>query len=1253
MAGTELPSFNLDGLTPKVDKPVGINANFQGINPLQFSNDLNISNVDLTKYSKYFKKYGGVPDPKGTDINEFRAQVQGSGEKWMNGIVKFGGKVGTSFLEPFVDITYGVGKALSDGKFSSLFDNEVTNAFDDFNDYLATRFPNFYTERETHSATLSPHNWFTANFWSDKLLGGAAFTVGTLLNAYATMGIGTALKGTQLGLKAGHNAAKAAMATEKALGKLGQETIDQVVRTGAGYKFKNGAEALNASLFSVMGEAGLEARQLGKTLRAELDPLVAKGELSRTEAEARIENAMGTAFASNVAIVGTSQFLQFGKLFQRGYRPNKVRRNRIVKDGEKFAQKLPTTGFGKFAYRTTGARVAVRDMITEAKEEGLQFLTQKSLESKYGEEIMNDNISALTEGMRELFTTKEGQENMLIGALLGSGSHFGKLISHGKGQSYNKLRETSTGKVVDLLNKHFSKDDNLLNKLVSNAGMQVAATERKEYYLSKDDIFNYKNEEAAEFAAIVKSFADLGALDILGEQIDAFGTMPDAEFAEIFDKHKDTGVHKPKAEYIAEVKDKVKRYARIHQSIEDTYADRLPSFRAGLYMAGVAVEDAANREIEIKTKIKDRTGIDYSDFAALRSRQYYERAKEKIRDAAKTDPATKDKPEEKIPTDNKEIFDDAFVDAVNNWIDDHNIELTQEEADDFHGKIADLANILDRRQFYVDQISYMNSEEGAKYSNTEEFVKKVNDQNSKFIEEITADLEKLTKEKKDGTINYTELDTRIADANTMFQQSGNKAFSKLRDKLINLLPEDPTLLEEADDISTPTGDQAKDSKKPTKEEKEAAKQPQNKPEKKKQTKKEQAESATIDKEVDKVKLDKATDDLLGAAIGKTLEKSDEENVQEDDTAFNSAKRNPVEKEESDTSLARELFDLYEALFDKNSPTSLHKAMEPQLFYNFEYIIKFINAKAVEAGRPLDRNAFETIKGFYQALVHAGNPNPTLYAKYLDFSFALLNQSSFKSDNQYWVQDGNAGTTSKQREEFEREGARQGKIADSNATMHASNATRNRAGKQNLETNQHKDTNNKLINPNNLDFHNVNVGSEITLRVPKVLEYKEDSKEGSGSAVLKKFLAGETLTTAELKNLPIELITADGKKIGMLHAEQFIKNHIKGADVKAEREIQLAKLLEIRKRIAEGGEIKTKIARRTNGYLFKFIQNGKKKQITATVALADPNLQFAIGTTTDTDQNDLKVAPKKTAEQMDKTKLAIDKNNSCSYAEYAS
>jgi len=115
MAGTELPSANLDGVTPRVDTPAGINVNFRGINPLEFSNDLNFSNIDIKKYEKYFKPYGGVYANTPLGVNEFVAQVQSPAEKWANGIVKFGGKVGTSFLEPFVDLTYGVGSAISQG----------------------------------------------------------------------------------------------------------------------------------------------------------------------------------------------------------------------------------------------------------------------------------------------------------------------------------------------------------------------------------------------------------------------------------------------------------------------------------------------------------------------------------------------------------------------------------------------------------------------------------------------------------------------------------------------------------------------------------------------------------------------------------------------------------------------------------------------------------------------------------------------------------------------------------------------------------------------------------------------------------------------------------------------------------------------------------------------------------------------------------------------------------------------------------
>ena len=1247
MSDTDIPFINLDGVTPKVDKPVGINFNNRKIAFAPFANDLQFSNIDLDKYSKYFKNYGGVY-PDFQDINEFRASTQRTSEKWLNGLVKFGGKVGTSFLEPYIDFTYGVGAAISKGKFSAMFDNEITQSFDAFNDYLSKNFPNYYTQREQNSATLSPYNWFTANFWADKVMGGAAFTVGTLLNAYATMGIATALKGTQLGLKVGTVGAKAALATKKQLGKLGKESIEEIIAKGSAYKFKNASEAFATSLFSVTGEAGLEARELGKQLRADLQPLVEKGEISQSAADLRVEEAMAIAFASNVAIVGTSQFLQFGKLFQRGYVPNKARLNAIVKDGEKFVQKLPETGFGKFIYKTTGARIAVRDMLTEAKEEGLQYLTQKTLESKYGEEVIKDNVTALHDGMKELFTTKEGQENMLIGAILGAGSHLGKLIGSSKVEPYNRIRETSTGKAVDLLNKHFTKNDNLLNKLAGNAGTQIAATERKEYYLSKDDIFNYKNEEATEFAAVVKSFSDLGALDTLNDQIDVFAGMSQSEFDQIINPHKDATVYKPKEEFIREVKDKIKRYSTIHQSIENRFYDRLPSYRSNLYFAAVAVEDMADREIKIKNEIKDKTGIDYSDFAALRSRQYYERAKDKLKE---TSGEGEQKKEEKIPTENKEIFDNAFKGALLDWIGDHKKEVSEADINHLDEMVSDLSNIHNRRQNFLDTYNYLLSPEGQENTNTEKVVKEVTEQNKELTKKFNDKLDKLKKDKSANKLNNQELDKAIADALSMYNVSGDKTYKKIADELISLVKEDPIVSEEAkeQDISSFKGDQKEAKKEEKKKAVAKAKKVSNKKEKVVVSKEEEVKTAELDKEIDKVNVPSDTKSLIIEALKKAIEYGKENPNVEDDTSYNSTKRSPV-KGETTKSLIREVVDLFELLFDKNSPVSLYGKISPELYYNFSWIMKYFNALAKEAGIEITPVVFQIVKGQFTSFVHSINPNADLYANYLNkFTYEGLQQYEFTHDNRFYVTIAKKDSVGKQRAEFSEEGRLHETPATYYPTMHSTVNTLNRAYK---EKNGHFiELDNNLINPNNLNYDQVRQGSIVTMRIPESISYKKDGVLVTGAKILNKVKEGQQLTLDEIRQLPIEFIREDGKVIGMLHDENTVKIKIKGEKHNEERKNQLNKLLQIRALVYNKGSFDTTISMRTNGKLFVRIDTStnEAKQTTAIYTLKDPNLEFAVGDEVDA-KGELRVAPSKFADK-DK-KLAINKDKVISGITYA-
>ena len=117
----------------------------------------------------------------GEDLEEMYGQQQSSVDKWKNGAIKFFGTATASLVSGTAGLVYGVGSAIKDGKFSSLYNNEMTRNMDEtFIKGLEDTAPNYYTTKEKDADWWSPDNIWTANFFSDKLMKNLGYTVGSL-----------------------------------------------------------------------------------------------------------------------------------------------------------------------------------------------------------------------------------------------------------------------------------------------------------------------------------------------------------------------------------------------------------------------------------------------------------------------------------------------------------------------------------------------------------------------------------------------------------------------------------------------------------------------------------------------------------------------------------------------------------------------------------------------------------------------------------------------------------------------------------------------------------------------------------------------------------------------------------------------------------------------------------------------------------------------------------------------------------------
>ena len=93
-----------------------------------------------------------------------------------------GSLAATTFAETFTDIFIGIPTALTEGRFSGIYDNAYSDAFKELNSNMEKWFPNYYTKERLNNPFYK--NLFTMNFWADKVLKNFGFTIGAIAGGY-------------------------------------------------------------------------------------------------------------------------------------------------------------------------------------------------------------------------------------------------------------------------------------------------------------------------------------------------------------------------------------------------------------------------------------------------------------------------------------------------------------------------------------------------------------------------------------------------------------------------------------------------------------------------------------------------------------------------------------------------------------------------------------------------------------------------------------------------------------------------------------------------------------------------------------------------------------------------------------------------------------------------------------------------------------------------------------------------------------
>jgi hypothetical protein len=362
---------------------------------------------------------------------------------------------------------YGVGKAIGTGEFKNIWDNELSQGLDKVQKGLDEITPFYNSEKEDKAGLFSTDYLTSAGFWGNTVGKGVSFIAGAYLGgASLAKGGSMALKGMSRASKSFGKLVNGEEATSGLINAAKQGNIPGwIERAGKSSTIKNAASFYAQKISGNMFEAGMEAKGVKEEILRGKEEEYAKLHPSAPVAPEWLKKEWDedSSTFGNVAFGLNMLLLQIDGLglnkTMYGYKTTK-RSIEAAKDAAgKFVELSAKRKMLNKAGRIIGGG------LEEAAQEGGQFIVEKtSTELGVNDKAKNfaDYVNAGFKGLEQTLGTKEGQESMLAGFLLGGG---GRAVGELKGATERNL-QNKIG--IEALNKYMLKDT--IKPLVDLAG---------------------------------------------------------------------------------------------------------------------------------------------------------------------------------------------------------------------------------------------------------------------------------------------------------------------------------------------------------------------------------------------------------------------------------------------------------------------------------------------------------------------------------------------------------------------------------------------------------------------------------------------------------------------------------------------------------------------------------------------------------------------------------------------------------------
>lgn len=486
------------------------------------------------------------------DIEQRRFEQQNAAEQIGAGIVKCLGSVGTTVVGTTLGFIYGIGSAAKNQEFSRLWDNDVTQATNDFTEALNKALPNYQSKEQQRgdwSGLLSANGLAS-------LIENSGFTIGAMIGTSLTMGFGEAVTGMSM-------VSRGLAAVRSTIGSRAY-TISKMLVTDA---------------YSAAGEAAVEAKQNSEQwaqlqtqkLNDSHDQIVyglqelLKQNPNNLDARQRLvdeENAyqqgikeigekkisMGNAdYTANYPILMASNMIQFGDILRGGVKSARRVENALTRIKNVWAADRSTLG--------KVATIAERPL-SEGGEELAQSIASGVSGDYYQNKVDNyinkkrdplgtNEAFNLFDSITNAITDKQNLQGALQGALMGAtgspvvrkndkgkwGLHMsGGMIDAAKNYQGNWEREKALAKKINDLEEKDPKYKTIVEGFIRNVGAQ----NEMDRFLKEGNTFEWKNSSFLQKCSNMAMYQDAGIISDFKTNVQNSLSSSDENLKEIY-----------------------------------------------------------------------------------------------------------------------------------------------------------------------------------------------------------------------------------------------------------------------------------------------------------------------------------------------------------------------------------------------------------------------------------------------------------------------------------------------------------------------------------------------------------------------------------------------------------------------------------------------------------------------------------------------------------------------------------------------